>query len=887
LSSATAPVAIKPSRSFLNSPWIYWPSGAAVLYGSIYLCAFLLNRYAAIPAHANTLRTIGLNLVDPQWSDVVQAGAVVLCVVLGFAFPGFARRPFQGAESIFARVANSRKEAVLLAGLLPIVIRLALLPVLPVPQPGIADEFGNLLIADTLASGRVTNPMHPMWTHFEETYVLYQPSYTSVYPIAPALFLALPKLFGATPWLGVVLSVGLMCALICWALQAWVPPRWALLGGLIAVANFAVISPWINNYWGGAVAAAGGALLLGAIGRILRREHLVRNSVLCGLALAIIAESRPYEGAFFAIPLFAGLALWIYRTRRADPSLRAIAVTLPLGGVLLATLAGMAYYNWRVTGDPLLLPPALQQKLYGMPQSFLWQPPILDAPRIHRYKEIADVFEWQLDAYKTGLTWQVVGDRLLRLWRFFLGPALTLPLLFLPPLMKRTWLSILFAAIALMLAANFLYPFFFPHYIAPAYPALILLIIEGLRYLRTIQFRHRPAGMLTSRLAVLVAFGAALAAATGAVMLPGAFVRARTPRNFVMSRLKKLGGSHLVLVQYNPGHTLHLPIIYNDANIDRSPVVWAHRTDPAGDRELIDYFSDRQVWYFNPDQIPLKLVPAVPKPYVTAVVNGAGLRDDVHQGVSPGGIAVILGGNLTNGTEGGSTSLFDGIPARLADASERCGDVFEPSPGNARRVEPAGPLPLRLNDISVQFNSAYAPILSASNFHGQDVVTVQVPFDTPLGTTPVTVRAGRQTALAQVLVLPVTPAIFEIRRPDSTRQAIILRPDGSLVDLQHPARHGESLRFLTTGLGPLNPAIGTNQRGPSSPSPIAYPLVVGIHHAGIPVLYARSAPGLIGVEEVGFKVPPEAPSGPAEPFAISVLVNGKMVFGNSSWIPVQ
>jgi hypothetical protein len=38
---------------------------------------------------------------------------------------------------------------------------------------------------------------------------------------------------------------------------------------------------------------------------------------------------------------------------------------------------------------------------------------------------------------------------------------------------------------------------------------------------------------------------------------------------------------------------------------------------------------------------------------------------------------------------------------------------------------------------------------------------------------------------------------------------------------------------------------------------------------------------------VGFKVPPDAPSGPAQPFAISVMVNGKMVFGNSSWIPIK
>jgi uncharacterized protein (TIGR03437 family) len=885
LSSATAPPAIK-ARSFLNSPWIYWPLGAAALYSSVYLCAFFLNRVQVTP-DGNTLRKIGSNLLDPQGTDIVLTCLVACCLGLGIAFPGFARGLFRWAESVFSRLANRRAEAVLLAGVLPMIIRLALLPVLPVPHPGIADEFGNLLIADTLASGRIANPMHPMWMHLEETYVLHQPSYTSVYPIAPAIFLAIPKVFGGTPWLGVLLAVGLMCALICWALQAWAPPRWALLGGMLAAANFAVASPWMNNYWGGAVAAAGGALMLGAVGRILRREHLVRNSVLLGLALAMVAESRPYEGAVFAVPLFVGLAWWIHRARREHPSLRLTAVVLPMAAVLAATLAGMAYYNWRVTGDPFLLPPALQQKLYGMPQSFLWQAPILDAPRIHRYKEISDVFEWQLAAYKTGLSWQVAGDRLLVLWRFFVGPVFTLPLLLLPFLMKRAWLPVLFSGIALMLAANFLYPFFFPHYVAPAYAALLLLVIEGLRYLRTIRFRLRPVGMLASRLLVVLAFGAAAAVAAGGVLLPGAIVRARTPRDFVMSQLAKEGGRHLVLVQYDSGHSLHLPIIYNDADIDRSAVVWAHRTDPESDRELINYFGDREVWYFNPDRRPYKLVPAVPRPSVAAVVNGAGWRDDRRQGVSPGGIAVIVGESFATVAGEDSTPIFDGVPARLADADQRLGDLFEPFPAKPRRAPPSGPLPLQINDLSVQFNSVYAPILSVSSFHGQDSVTVQVPFDTPVGTASLTLRARQRTVLVQVLVLPATPGIFELRRPDSTRQAIVLRPDGSLVDLNHPARRGESLRFLATGLGPMNPAIGTNQRGPNSPSPIAYPLAVGIHHSGVPVLYARSAPGLIGVEEVGFTIPQEAPSGPAEPFAVSVSVDGKMVFGNSSWIPVE
>src|ERR1700738_5257376 len=246
---------------------------------------------------------------------------------------------FARLESLLSQFAKHRNLALLSLFFGVIAIRLAALPLLHIPVPGIHDEYSYLLMGDTFAHGRLANPPHPMWLSFETFHVNWFPTYSSIYPPAQGAILAVGKLLGQ-PWLGVLLSTAAMCSAICWMLQAWMPSRWAFLGGLLAAIKFGVASYWMNSYWGGAAAAIGGALVLGALARISTRAS-ARNGAVLGLGVAILANSRPYEGMLFCIPAAAWFIWWLATTKK-PASARSAAPSSARTKVLVSVLIVLA-----------------------------------------------------------------------------------------------------------------------------------------------------------------------------------------------------------------------------------------------------------------------------------------------------------------------------------------------------------------------------------------------------------------------------------------------------------------------------------------------------------------------------------------------------------------
>src|SRR6202162_1834957 len=298
-------------------------------------------------------------LLHPLWR-------VAILTLLFLTFARLASRPtnqiLTHLESLFSQFARHSNLVLLSLFFGIIAVRLALLPLLHVPVPGIHDEYSYLLMGDTFAHGRLANPPHPMWLSFETFHVNWFPTYSSIYPPAQGAILAIGQLLGS-PWIGVLLSAAAMCSAIAWMLQAWMPSRWALLGGVLAATKFGVASYWMNSYWGGAAAAIGGALGLGGLRRI-SKHPTAWNGALLGLGVAILANSRPYEGMLFCIPAATWFVWWLATTKKTASAHRAasssarIKVLVSVLIVLAATTTFMGYYNWRLTGDALLMPHA-------------------------------------------------------------------------------------------------------------------------------------------------------------------------------------------------------------------------------------------------------------------------------------------------------------------------------------------------------------------------------------------------------------------------------------------------------------------------------------------------------------------------------------------------
>jgi hypothetical protein len=512
------------------------------------------------------------------------------------------------------RFAEKTGWCMLLLTVMPIALRLALLPRYPIPSPNVSDDFSYVLIADTLRHLRLVNPPHALPEFFETFFVLQQPAYVSIFPLGQGIAIAIGWMLFGHPWAGVALSIGAVSALCYWMLRGWTTPGWALIGGFLAAAEFGPLNQWMNSYWGGAVSACAGCLVFGALPR-LRKSGRRRDAALLGLGLAMQLLTRPFEAIF----LLASVFLFILPDwqRMLRPAIIAAITVLPAIGLMLVD-------NKLATNSWTILPYMLSRYQYGVPTTFTTQS--LPVPHRPLTREQQLDYDAQSEAHGAGTDtftefWARWASRLV-FYRFFLFAPLLLVLpAFCFALREHRFVWVLVVIFLFSVGTNF-YPYFYAHYVAAVACLFLLIAVVGLDRLSRWTIRGQTVGWDCARILLFLCaahflfwYGLRATRNDDLVTLLAPYesfdaVNYGDPegRLAIRSSLEAQPGRQLVFVRYWPQHEFQ-EWVHNAADIDGAQIIWARDLGSEENRKLLQYYPQRTTWLLEPDARPPRLTP--------------------------------------------------------------------------------------------------------------------------------------------------------------------------------------------------------------------------------------------------------------------------------------
>jgi hypothetical protein len=310
-----------------------------------------------------------------------------------------------------------------------------------------------------------------------------------------------------------------------------------------------------------------------------------------GLALAILANTRPFEGLLVSAPLVLALVWRALRTDDVNVRRDMWRAFVPMVLVLVATGAGMLTLNAAVTGSPWRMGYTEYQRQWGWSPLFVFGTP-RDRPTA-LFNDMNNFQGWEFSAFAAQQTLAGFLVSLKAKWgilrEFYAPMGLWLPLLALPLIWRDRWVQSLTLLAVLVLGAAMLTVWMHPHYISPLVAPLLVV------YLRCAQ---RLASIGSGRLAVGRLLTVGLAAAWGTMGLQwyteslarsDPFFRANwvRVRSDVQEWLGAERGQHLLIVRYGTRHNFHNEWVYNGADLDGTKVLFAHDLGAAENANLL------------------------------------------------------------------------------------------------------------------------------------------------------------------------------------------------------------------------------------------------------------------------------------------------------------
>lgn len=557
-----------------------------------------ISNYFSRPTSTLYIRFAHIRLNGHDLAHPFEWIIAIISFILFAVFSPTRKRP--KLLNSLRQIARHRYCAPLLVFLLSIGGRLALLTIEPFPAPSVHDEFSYLLAADTFAHGKIASPTPLDFMYFEGFHILLTPTYASMYPPGSALFYGVGQLLFHTPRAGLLLLMGISCASLCWMLQMFVPPGWALLGGIIAVVHISWFSYFGNTYWGGASAMLGGCILAGAFRKIIVEKGDRSSSwILFSLAFLLLINTRPFEGTLVAIPALLRLVrtFFLQSKSRKLPRLSALLV-LCIGLMATAGYAVCVTHSFQ-------LPWSLQRKQWAIVPPFIFQS--ADYRHTYEFKDQKDLYlDYEVHDYKAqhhlrGFL-EVLFDKGFREWLFFISPALTLCfLLGLGPTIRSAKNREAIIGLMLLCCASSVETWVQPQYVAVATGTIYVIFMNGLRRSVTLTGRKR----LGAAVFPATAWGLGVLVCLRLFIVPiVSWPPSWDVRSYEMltydklcNLLRQMPGKQLVLVHYDSNHQWMDSWINNGADIASQKVIWAREPKLPGDkRRLLCDYPNRTPW---------------------------------------------------------------------------------------------------------------------------------------------------------------------------------------------------------------------------------------------------------------------------------------------------